>query len=200
MPTPFFSRPCLLLCLSGLLCGCTSMAVAPRPADGPSTPAEALRVLPAWDALATDLAERIVNRLSEIPVTPAAAATAHPPTEGATTPSPAPTLATATFQLQAQPASAFDQALLTLLTQRLLSLGLTFEALPAAGQIALSTQLIPRGQRPPMLLLSTQVHAQGRLQASTADLYVLDAAELPLFTASAQMPPAPVKTWRMVTP
>ena len=185
------------LCLCAVLVGCASVDLAPTPtlANTPATTqAQTQRPLPAWDALATELAEHLVNRLSEIPA-PAAA-----PAEGTPVPTPTPTLASTPFQVNAPTASTFDKALATLFSQRLLSLGLSLDTETAAGQIDVATQLIERGQRPPLLLVSTQVRAHGRLRASTADLYTVDAADLPLFATPAVMPPAVVKTWRMAPP
>lgn len=190
MRPPFALPHLLTLCLCAVVGGCASIDLSPPAAPAAAAPAQ--RALPAWDALATELAERIVNRLSEIPVpTP-------PATEGG--PTTPPTLATAAFQLNAPSASAFDKALSTLFGQRLLSLGLNLDTQAAAGQIDMATQLIERSQRAPLLLVSTQVRAHGRLQASTADLYALDATDLPLFTPPAVVAPAVVKTWRMAPP
>lgn len=191
MRPPFDLTLLPILCLCAVLAGCASVDLAPTPA---AAPAQTQRALPAWDALATELAERIVNRLSEIPA-PAAA-----PAEGTPAPTPTPTLASTSFQVNASSASAFDKALLTLFSQRLLGLGLGLDTQAAAGQIDVATQLIERSQRPPLLLVSTQVRAHGRLQASTADLYAVDAADLPLFATPAAVPPAVVKTWRMAPP
>jgi len=192
MRPPFALPRLLILCLLAAMGGCASVDLSPAPAT-PTPKAETQRPLPAWDALATELAERIVNRLSEMPA-PAASPTA----EGAA-PTPA-TQATTPFHLSAPAGSAFDKALLTLFGQRLLSLGLGLDGAPGAGQIDLNTQLIERPQRPPLLLVSTQVRAHGRLLTSTADLYALDATELPLFVAPTPAPPVVVKTWRMAPP
>lgn len=148
--------------------------------------------MPHWDMLATDLAERIVNRLSEMGVP--ATAGEDPQSTGA----PASKLASLTFRLQTPGASAFDQAFHTLLGQRLLALGLALDDQQHVGQIDVSVQVIERAQRASLVLVSTQVRALDRLQAGTADLYAVDNADLPLFAAPA--PPATVKTWRMVTP
>jgi len=190
MRPPFALTPLLSLCLCAAVVGCASVDLSPHPA--PAAKVETQRPLPAWDALATDLAERIVNRLSEIP------APTKPAAEGA--PSTTASLATAPFQLNTPSASTFDKALSTLFGQRLLSLGLGLETQAAAGQIDVATQLIERSQRPPLLLVSTQVRAHGRLVASTADLYALEATELPLFAMPAVQPPAVVKAWRMAPP
>ena len=188
----FFPSRLLILCLLAAMGGCASVDLSPAPAT-PTPKAQTQRPLPAWDALATELAERIVNRLSEIP-----APAASPAAEGAA-PMPA-TQATTPFHLSAPAGSAFDKALLTLFGQRLLSLGLGLDGAPGAGQIDLNTQLIERPQRPPLLLVSTQVRAHGRLLTSTADLYALDTTELPLFVAPTPAPPVVVKTWRMAPP
>lgn len=192
MRPPFALSRLLILCLLAAMGGCASVDLPPAQAT-PAPKAETQRPLPAWDALATELAERIVNRLSEMPA-PAASPTA----EGAA-PTPA-TQATTPFHLSAPAGSAFDKALLTLFGQRLLSLGLGLDGAPGAGQIDLNTQLIERPQRPPLLLVSTQVRAHGRLLTSTADLYALDTTELPLFVAPTPAPPVVVKTWRMAPP
>ena len=178
----------LILCLLATMGGCASVDLPPAQAT-PAPKAETQRALPAWDALATELAERIVNRLSEMPAPPATSAPATPTTHAATL-----------FHLSAPAGSAFDKALLTLFGQRLLSLGLGLDGAPGSGQIDLNTQLIERPQRPPLLLVSTQVRAHGRLLTSTADLYALDASELPLFVAPTPAPPVVVKTWRMAPP
>lgn len=188
----------LILCLLAAMGGCASVDIPPAQAT-PAPKAETQRPLPAWDALATELAERIVNRLSEMP-----APAASPPAENApaatSAPATPPTQAATLFHLSAPPGSTFDKALLTLFGQRLLSLGLGLDGAPGAGQIDLNTQLIERPQRPPLLLVSTQVRAHGRLLTSTADLYALDATELPLFVAPTPAPPVVIKTWRMAPP
>lgn len=178
------------LCAVAAGCAGTSPPAVPTPA--PAAAAESPRALPAWDALATDLAERIVNRLSQMAAPPADGDASQPVR------APASTLASLSFRLQTTGASTFDQAFHTLLGQRLLALGLALDDQEQIGQIDLSIQLIERGQRPPLVLVSTQVRALGRLQAGTADVYLLDAADLPLFTAPAA--PAVVKTWRMAPP
>ncbi len=187
MRSPSAPNFLLTLCLGAALAGCASV-------DKPTAPALASKVapelpLPAWDALATHLAERIVNRLSELPA----------PTDST---SNAAKLASAPFHLSAPAGSPFDTALRTLFGQRLLSLGLNLNEDPssAQGRIDVATQLIERGQRPPLLLVSTLVRAHGQLQASTADLYAIEAADLPLFIAPVTAPPAVVKTWRMAPP
>ncbi|MDP3522857.1 MAG: hypothetical protein Q8S02_19805 [Hydrogenophaga sp.] len=189
MRPPFAPSHLLTLCLCAVAGGCASIDLSPAAAPAAATPTQ--RALPAWDALATELAERIVNRLSEIPA-PAA------PTEGA--PAATPTLATATFLLNSPSASAFDKAFSTLFGQRLHSLGLGLENQAATGQIDMATQLIERSQRPPLLLVSTQVRANGRLVTSTADLFAVEPADLPLLATPVVAPPAAVKTWRMATP
>jgi hypothetical protein len=190
-PPPTLSR-LLILCLLATMGGCASVDLPPAQAT-PAPKAETQRALPAWDALATELAERIVNRLSEMPAPPAS------PPAGNATSAPA-THAATLFHLSAPAGSAFDKALLTLFGQRLLSLGLGLDGAPGSGQIDLNTQLIERPHRPPLLLVSTQVRAHGRLLTSTADLYALDASELPLFVAPTPAPPVVVKTWRMAPP
>lgn len=186
---PPFALPRLpILCLLAAMGGCASVDLSPAPAT-PAPKAETQRPLPAWDTLATELAERIVNRLSEMPAPASDSDSAKPATQ-ATTP----------FHLSAPAGSAFDKALLTLFGQRLLSLGLGLDGAPGSGQIDLNTQLIERPHRPPLLLVSTQVRAHGRLLTSTADLYALDASELPLFVAPTPAPPVVVKTWRMAPP
>lgn len=189
MRPPFALSHLLTLCLCAVAGGCASVDLPPSAAPAAATTAQ--RALPAWDALATELAERIVNRLSDIPA-PA------PTAEGA--PAATPSLATATFLLNTPSASAFDQAFSTLFSQRLHSLGMNLESQAAAGQIDVATQLIERSQRPPLLLVSTQVRANGRLVASTADLYAVEPADLPLMAAPMAVVPATVKTWRMATP
>jgi hypothetical protein len=190
MRPPFALSHLLTLCLCAVAGGCASVDLPP-PAAPAAAAAPAQRALPAWDALATELAERLVNRLSDIPLTAA-------PAEGA--PAATPSLATATFLLNTPSASAFDQAFSTLFGQRLHSLGLGLETQAATGQIDMATQLIARSQRPPLLLVSTQVRANGRLVASTADLYAIEPADLPLMATPVVAPPAAVKSWRMVTP
>ena len=187
MRPPFAPSRLLTLCLIAATGGCASLDLTPMPA--PTAQVQPQRPLPAWDVLATELAERIVNRLSEMPAPASDSASAKPTT-----------LATTPFHLSAPVGSAFDKALLTLFSQRLLSLGLGLDGAPGAGQINLTTQLIERPQRPPLLLVSTQVRAHGRLLTSTADLYALDATELPLFVAPTPAPPVVVKTWRMAPP
>lgn len=196
-PPPTPSR-LLILCLLATMGGCASVDLPPAQAT-PAPKAETQRALPAWDALATELAERIVNRLSEMPAPPASppADNAPPATSAPATPT---THAATLFHLSAPAGSAFDKALLTLFGQRLLSLGLGLDGAPGSGQIDLNTQLIERPHRPPLLLVSTQVRAHGRLLTSTADLYALDASELPLFVAPTPAPPVVVKTWRMAPP
>lgn len=183
MRPPIALSRLLTLCLCALASGCATVDTTPPTAPAAVTPSQ--RALPAWDALATELAERIINRLSEIP---ASADTATP------------TLATASFELQGQSDSAFDKALLTLFGQRLLSLGLGLDHPPAVGQITIATQLIERVQRPPLVLVSTQVRAHGRLVTSTADLYAVEPADMPLLAAPVAAPPTAIKTWRMATP
>ena len=191
-PPPTPSR-LLILCLLATMGGCASVDLPPAQAT-PAPKAETQRALPAWDALATELAERIANRLSELP-TPTA-----PTTDG--TPTTTAKLVTAPFHLSAPAGSPFDSALRTLFGQRLLSLGLTLNEGPMGsdGRIDVATQLIERSQRPLLLLVSTLVRAHGQLQANTADLYAIEAADLPLFIAPATVPPAVVKTWRMGAP
>lgn len=182
----------LTVSLCAVAAGCAGTSPPAEPTPAPAAKAESPRALPAWDDLATDLAERIVNRLSQMATPPADGEASQPAL------APASTLASLTFRLQTPGATAFDQALQTLLTQRLLALGLALDDQEQVGQIDVGVQLIERVQRPPHVLVSTQVRALGRLQAGTADVYLLDAADLPLFSAAA--PPATVKTWRMAPP
>lgn len=187
MRPPIALSRLLTLCLCALASACATVDTTPPTAPAAVTPSQ--RLLPAWDALATELAERIVNRLSEVPA-------GADPAAGAATP----TLATASFELQGPSDSTFDKALLTLFGQRLLSLGLGLDSPPSVGQITIATQLIERVQRPPLVLVSTQVRAQGRLVTSTADLYAVEPADLPLLAAPVAVPPTAIKTWRMATP
>mgnify|MGYP006206116955 CR=1 FL=1 len=192
-PTPALPR-LLTLCLCALLVGCASVSLEPAP---PPAQVNTPRLLPAWDVLATELAERIVNRLSDLP---APADTATEAQAEQTPAKPPVTLALLPFTVQTHSASDFDKAMATLLTQRLLAMGMLLDAGEHSGQIEVGVQLIERVAQPPWLLLSTQVRSSGRLQMGTADLYAIEPGDLPLFIAPVPIPPAEVKQWRMVTP
>lgn len=200
-PTPALPR-LLTLCLCALMVGCASVSLEPAP---PPAQVNTPRPLPAWDVLATGLAERIVNRLSALPA-PAATATdtkaaSMAETTAEQTPArPVANLAMLPFKIQTHSASDFDKAMATLLTQRLLAMGMWLDAGEHSGQIDLGVQLIEPVARPPSMLLSTQVRSGGRLQMGTADLYAIEPGDLPLFIAPVPIPPAEVKQWRMVTP
>ena len=204
-PTHALSR-LLTWCLCALLVGCATVDLTPA---APAAQTNLLRPLPTWDILATELAERIVNRLSTMPAptdtesATRAGSTADEQADakvGATPARPRTTLAALPFEVHTHSVSDFDKAMATLLTQRLLAMGMLLQSGEERGQIEVGVQLIERVARPPTLLLSTQVRSAGRLQMGTADLYAIEPGDLPLFIAPVPIPPAVVKQWRMVTP
>lgn len=196
-PTPALPR-LLTTCLCALLVGCSSVSLEPAP---PPAQVNTPRPLPAWDVLATELAERIVNRLSALPAPADTAGTTKAGAQADQAPARPPvTLALLPFKVQTPSASDFDKALATLLTQRLLAMGMQLDADEHSGQIDVGVQVIERVAQPPWLLLSTQVRSSGRLQMGTADLFAIAPGDLPLFIAPVPIPPAVVKQWRMVTP
>ncbi len=254
--TPSRALPRRLLAVglvaSALLGGCTHLDV-PLAHNYPASSQPKARSAHHWDVLATDVAQRIANRLSELP----ASANEGPAAAGAAT------LVGHPLRLSPAQTAPFQRAFHALLTHRLVSLGVTLVQAEPQGQIDVDVQVIEHASRAanrsPMpstqlaasvavvrdwvvhtqtattgvlsalalgaisdasrqalqgsasggptrteVLVTTRVTLQGRLAATTADIYYIEAEDsalyLPLPEPPPPPPPAPVKTWTVVAP
>lgn len=148
------------------LCGC---AVPPSTPSTPSTDAPPLAgasspapLLPRWDALADDVAQRIAGKVR---AWPADAPALHVVSTGA---------------------SPFHLALRSLLVSRLRERGVAVAVEPTGVDLRLETQLV--GGRVPQLMVTASLENDGRYLARVAGLYSVPAADVPLYLAQAAEP------------
>lgn len=245
-------RLSVALAATALLGGCTHLDV-PLAHNYPASSQPKARSAHHWDVLATDVAQRIANRLSEVPTQPG----------DTTTTSAGNTLVGQTLRLSPAPAAPFQRAFHALLTHRLVNLGVTLVQAEPKGQIDVDVQVIDHASRvgngSPLastqlaasvavvrdwvmysqtattgvlsglalgalsdasrqalqgsaaggptrteVLVTTRVTLQGRLAATTADIYYIEAEDSALYLpppeALAPPAPAPIKTWTVVAP
>lgn len=121
---------------TALLGACTHLDV-PLAHQYPASSLPKARSAHHWDVLATDVAQRIANRLSEVAPSPGdTAATA-----------PAATLIGHSLSLSPAPAAPFHRAFHALLTHRLVNLGVTLVKAEPQGQIDVDVQVIEHASR-----------------------------------------------------